>query len=62
MIFVFGVSETEVEKLKKAVDTLMISNDEKDRRIDDMRRLLKRYRRVEEILVQAQGRKGTNIA
>ncbi|KAL8589242.1 hypothetical protein ACOMHN_017043 [Nucella lapillus] len=49
--------QTEVEKLKKAVDTLMVSNDEKDRRLDDYRRLLKRYRRVEEILVQAQGRK-----
>nr|KAG5700320.1 hypothetical protein BaRGS_002666 [Batillaria attramentaria] len=57
--------QTEVEKLKKAVDTLMVSNDDKvtvkrcvqDRRLEDMRRLLKRYRRVEEILVQAQGRK-----
>ncbi|PVD33441.1 hypothetical protein C0Q70_04697 [Pomacea canaliculata] len=49
--------ETEVEKLKKAVDALMLSNEDKDRRLDDMRRLLKRYRRVEEILVQAQGRK-----
>ncbi|XP_025088369.1 liprin-beta-1-like isoform X2 [Pomacea canaliculata] len=49
--------QTEVEKLKKAVDALMLSNEDKDRRLDDMRRLLKRYRRVEEILVQAQGRK-----
>ncbi|XP_076450431.1 liprin-beta-1-like isoform X3 [Babylonia areolata] len=49
--------QTEVEKLKKAVDTLMVSNDDKDRRLEDYRRLLKRYRRVEEILVQAQGRK-----
>ncbi|XP_005099772.1 liprin-beta-1 isoform X2 [Aplysia californica] len=50
-------SDTEVEKLKRAVDTLMVANDEKERKLEDMRRLLKRYRRVEEILVQAQGRK-----
>jgi len=49
--------DTEVEKLKRAVDTLMVANEEKDRKLEDMRRLLKRYRRVEEILVQAQGRK-----
>ncbi|CAL1547274.1 unnamed protein product [Lymnaea stagnalis] len=50
-------ADTEVEKLKRAVDTLMIANEEKERKLEDMRRLLKRYRRVEEILVQAQGRK-----
>ncbi|XP_067654644.1 liprin-beta-1-like isoform X2 [Haliotis asinina] len=49
--------QTEVEKLKKAVDSLMIANDDKDRKLEDMKRLLKRYRRVEELLVQAQGRK-----
>ncbi|XP_059175562.1 liprin-beta-1-like isoform X3 [Physella acuta] len=50
-------SDTEVEKLKRAIDTLMLANEEKERKLEDMRRLLKRYRRVEEILVQAQGRK-----
>ncbi|KAK3795964.1 hypothetical protein RRG08_042958 [Elysia crispata] len=50
-------SDIEVEKLKRAVDALMASNEEKERKLEDMRRLLKRYRRVEEILVQAQGRK-----
>ncbi|GFO30402.1 liprin-beta-1, partial [Plakobranchus ocellatus] len=50
-------SDLEVEKLKRAVDALMVSNEEKERKLEDMRRLLKRYRRVEEILVQAQGRK-----
>ncbi|XP_046369102.1 liprin-beta-2-like isoform X4 [Haliotis rufescens] len=52
--------QTEVEKLKKAVDSLMIANDDKDRKLDDMKRLLKRYRRVEELLVQAQGRKAVD--
>ncbi|CAG5130733.1 unnamed protein product, partial [Candidula unifasciata] len=48
--------DTEVEKLKRAVDTLMLANEEKERKLEDMRRLLKRYRKVEEILIQAQGR------
>ncbi|XP_055900833.1 liprin-beta-1-like isoform X3 [Biomphalaria glabrata] len=50
-------ADTEVEKLKRAVDTLMLANEEKERKLEDMRRLFKRYRRVEEILIQAQGRK-----
>ncbi|XP_069133209.1 liprin-beta-1-like [Argopecten irradians] len=47
----------EVEKLKKAVDALMYSNQEKDKRIDELRKLLKRYRKIEEMVIQAQGRK-----
>ncbi|XP_055957605.1 liprin-beta-1-like isoform X4 [Patella vulgata] len=49
--------QTEVEKLKKAVESLLISNDDKDKRLDEMRRLVRRYRKVEEMLIQAQGRK-----
>lgn len=30
----------------------------KDKRIDELRRLLKRYKKIEEMVVQAQGRKG----
>nr|XP_022303538.1 liprin-beta-1-like isoform X5 [Crassostrea virginica] len=47
----------EVEKLKKAVEALMFTNQEKDKRIDELRRLLKRYKKIEEMVVQAQGRK-----
>ncbi|XP_033753003.1 liprin-beta-1-like isoform X3 [Pecten maximus] len=47
----------EVEKLKKAVDALMYSNQEKDKRIEELRKLLKRYRKIEEMVIQAQGRK-----
>lgn len=50
-------NEYEVEKLKKAVDALMYSNQEKDKRIDELRKLLKRYRKIEEMVIQAQGRK-----
>ncbi|KAK3104207.1 hypothetical protein FSP39_025312, partial [Pinctada imbricata] len=50
-------NEYEVEKLKKAVDALMFSNQEKDKRIDELRKLLRRYKKIEEMVVQAQGRK-----
>ncbi|XP_062591155.1 liprin-beta-1-like isoform X2 [Saccostrea cucullata] len=50
-------SDHEVEKLKKAVEALMFSNQEKDKRIDELRRLLRRYKKIEEMVVQAQGRK-----
>ncbi|XP_064603537.1 liprin-beta-1-like isoform X2 [Liolophura sinensis] len=49
--------QTEVEKLKKAVDSLMVSNEDKDKRIDDLRKNLRRYKKVEEMVVKAQGRK-----
>ncbi|KAL5007504.1 hypothetical protein ScPMuIL_016310 [Solemya velum] len=50
-------NDYEVEKLKKAVEALVTSNDEKDKRIDDLRRLLRRYKKIEELVLQAQGRK-----
>ncbi|XP_052799700.1 liprin-beta-2-like isoform X6 [Mya arenaria] len=51
------VNEYEVERLKTAVDALMSSNGEKDKRIDELRRLLRRYKKIEELVAQAQGRK-----
>ena len=50
-------NEYEVEKLKKAVDALMLSNQEKDKRIDEMRKLVKKYKKIEEMVIHAQGRK-----
>ncbi|XP_063398148.1 liprin-beta-1-like isoform X4 [Mytilus trossulus] len=47
----------EVEKLKKAVDALMLSNQEKDKRIDEMRKLVRKYKKIEEMVIHAQGRK-----
>jgi len=32
-----------------------------DRRIDELRRLLRRYKKIEELVAQAQGRKGTGV-
>lgn len=50
-------AEGEIEKLKKAVDSLMFANEEKDRRLEEYRRLLRRYKKIEEMVVQAQGRR-----
>ncbi|XP_071121296.1 liprin-beta-1-like isoform X9 [Mytilus edulis] len=50
-------NEYEVEKLKKAVDALMLSNQEKDKRIDEMRKLVRKYKKIEEMVIHAQGRK-----
>ncbi|XP_060560857.1 liprin-beta-1-like isoform X2 [Ruditapes philippinarum] len=49
--------EYEVERLKKAVDALMTSNAEKDKRLEELRRILRRYKKIEELVAQAQGRK-----
>ncbi|KAL8618895.1 hypothetical protein ACOMHN_020314 [Nucella lapillus] len=48
--------DTDVERLRRAVDTLMFSNDDKDRRIEELRRAVKRYRRLEEILTHTKGK------
>ncbi|CAI9725259.1 liprin-beta-1 isoform X12 [Octopus vulgaris] len=50
-------AESEIEKLKKAVDSLMLANEEKDRRLEDYGKLLRRYKKIEEMLIQAQGRR-----
>ncbi|XP_052825168.1 liprin-beta-2 isoform X11 [Octopus bimaculoides] len=55
--------QSEIEKLKKAVDSLMLANEEKnggiswDRRLEDYGKLLRRYKKIEEMLIQAQGRR-----
>ncbi|XP_060560894.1 liprin-beta-1-like isoform X7 [Ruditapes philippinarum] len=54
---VSDVNEYEVERLKKAVDALMTSNAEKDKRLEELRRILRRYKKIEELVAQAQGRK-----
>lgn len=56
-VVVSDSNEYEVEKLKKAVDALMLSNQEKDKRIDEMRKLVRKYKKIEEMVIHAQGRK-----
>ncbi|XP_074860210.1 liprin-beta-1 isoform X6 [Carettochelys insculpta] len=48
----------EVQKMKKAVESLMAANEEKDRKIEELRQSLNRYKKVQDMVVMAQGKKG----
>lgn len=45
----------EVQKMKKAVESLMAANEEKERKIEDLRQCLNRYRKMQDPAVLAQG-------
>ncbi|XP_036745130.2 liprin-beta-1 isoform X3 [Manis pentadactyla] len=48
----------EVQKMKKAVESLMAANEEKDRKIEDLRQCLNRYKKMQDTAMLAQGKKG----
>ncbi|XP_074181984.1 liprin-beta-1 isoform X11 [Rhinolophus sinicus] len=48
----------EVQKMKKAVESLMAANEEKDRKIEDLRQCLNRYKKMQDAVGLAQGKKG----
>ncbi|XP_064276780.1 liprin-beta-1 isoform X17 [Passer domesticus] len=48
----------EVQKMKKAVESLMAANEEKDRKIEELRQSLNRYKKVQDMVILAQGKKG----
>ncbi|XP_006758994.1 PREDICTED: liprin-beta-1 [Myotis davidii] len=48
----------EVQKMKKAVESLMAANEEKDRKIEDLRQCLNRYKKMQDMVLLAQGKKG----
>ncbi|XP_077871134.1 liprin-beta-1 isoform X8 [Ictidomys tridecemlineatus] len=50
--------DIEVQKMKKAMESLMAANDEKDRKIEDLRQCLNRYKKMQDTVVLAQGKKG----
>ncbi|XP_074860259.1 liprin-beta-1 isoform X12 [Carettochelys insculpta] len=50
--------DVEVQKMKKAVESLMAANEEKDRKIEELRQSLNRYKKVQDMVVMAQGKKG----
>ncbi|XP_068026963.1 liprin-beta-1 isoform X5 [Melanerpes formicivorus] len=49
---------TEVQKMKKAVESLMAANEEKDQKIEELRQSLNRYKKVQDMVILAQGKKG----
>ncbi|XP_023410793.1 liprin-beta-1 isoform X7 [Loxodonta africana] len=48
----------EVQKMKKAMESLMAANEEKDRKIEDLRQCLNRYKKMQDTAVLAQGKDG----
>ncbi|KAF6121176.1 PPFIA binding protein 1 [Phyllostomus discolor] len=48
----------EVQKMKKAVESLMAANEEKDRKIEDLRQCLNRYKKMQDAVLLAQGQEG----
>nr|XP_008257689.1 liprin-beta-1 isoform X2 [Oryctolagus cuniculus] len=48
----------EVQKMKKAVESLMAANEEKDRKIEDLRQCLNRYKKMQDPMGSAQGKQG----
>ncbi|KAG9470961.1 hypothetical protein GDO78_016190 [Eleutherodactylus coqui] len=53
--------DTEVQKMKRAVESLMAANEEKDRKIEDLRQSLNRYKKVQDMVVMAHGKKGKDV-
>uniref|UniRef100_A0A8C7ZFK2 PPFIA binding protein 1b n=1 Tax=Oryzias sinensis TaxID=183150 RepID=A0A8C7ZFK2_9TELE len=48
----------EVQRMKKAVESLMVANEEKDRKIDELKQSLLRYKKVQDMVMSVQGKKG----
>nr|XP_012599633.1 liprin-beta-2 isoform X5 [Microcebus murinus] len=47
--------DQEIQCLKKGMETLLVANEDKDRRIEELTGLLNQYRRVKEIVMATQG-------
>ncbi|XP_036375731.1 liprin-beta-1-like isoform X4 [Megalops cyprinoides] len=52
-----GEKDFEVQKMKKAVESLMAANEEKDRKIEELRQSLTRYKKVQDMVMSVQGKK-----
>ncbi|XP_051817066.1 liprin-beta-1 isoform X8 [Antechinus flavipes] len=50
--------DIEVQKMKKSMESLMAANEEKDRKIEDLRQCLSRYKKVQNMVMLSQGKKG----
>ncbi|XP_036181164.1 liprin-beta-2 isoform X5 [Myotis myotis] len=54
--------DQEIQRLKIGMETLLIANEDKDRRIEELAGLLNQYRRVKEIVLAAQGPSERNLS
>ncbi|XP_018109647.1 PTPRF interacting protein, binding protein 1 (liprin beta 1) S homeolog isoform X2 [Xenopus laevis] len=53
--------DVEVQKMKKAMESLMAANEEKEQKIEELRQSLSRYKKVQDMVVLAQGKKGKEV-
>ncbi|CAH2278388.1 liprin-beta-1 isoform X8 [Pelobates cultripes] len=58
---VLNERDAEVDRMKKAVESLKAANEEKDRKIEELRQSLNRYKKVQDMVVMAQVKKGKDI-
>ncbi|XP_034734932.1 liprin-beta-1b isoform X4 [Etheostoma cragini] len=49
--------DVEVQRMKKAVESLMAANEEKDRKIEELKQSLLRYKKVQNMVMSVQGKK-----
>ncbi|XP_058501005.1 liprin-beta-1b isoform X3 [Solea solea] len=49
--------DVEVQRMKKAVESLMAANEEKDRKIEELKQSLVRYKKVQDMVMSVQGKK-----
>ncbi|XP_069383893.1 liprin-beta-1b isoform X5 [Paralichthys olivaceus] len=49
--------DVEVQRMKKAVESLMAANEEKDRKIEELKQSLIRYKKVQDMVMSVQGKK-----
>ncbi|XP_041110975.1 liprin-beta-1-like isoform X12 [Polyodon spathula] len=49
--------DLEMQKMKRAVESLMAANEEKDRKIEELRQSLNRYKKVQDMVMSAQVKK-----
>ncbi|XP_048222642.1 liprin-beta-1 isoform X2 [Perognathus longimembris pacificus] len=54
----FKEKNIEVQKLKKAMESLMAANEEKDRKIEDLRQCLNKYKKMQDTVAFVQGKDG----
>ncbi|XP_075325717.1 liprin-beta-1b isoform X6 [Odontesthes bonariensis] len=49
--------DVEVQRMKRAVESLMAANEEKDRKIEELKQSLLRYKKVQDMVMSVQGKK-----
>ncbi|XP_055795832.1 liprin-beta-1-like isoform X3 [Salvelinus fontinalis] len=52
-----GERDVEVQRMKKAMESLMAANEEKDRKIEELRQSLQRYKKVQDMVISVQEKK-----